>query len=290
MPQAGALPDPMLEFGIQNLPANSFSFNKDEMTSKMIGLSQTFPFFGKRGLKREAAAFEAQALEGDYREEALTLEKDVKATYFDLYLLKKSREVLNKTANLLDNLLKITQSRYSVGLGNFKDIIKTQVQQSLLVDKRLALERDERTKRAELGALLGRGAPVAGEVEDVKPAVLALDPKALSESAVANRPALKAASERIKKGAAMLETAKREYYPDFTISAQYMERDRQDTDVKPSDMVSALVSVNLPIWRKSKLAPAVLEASLLKERGRAGPRRKGKRDKGPGAVARGAGE
>ena len=172
--------------------------------------------------------------------------------------------MLNKTANLLDNLLKITQSRYSVGLGNFKDIIKTQVQQSLLVDKRLALERDERTKRAELGALLGRGAPVAGEVEDVKPAVLALDPKALSESAVANRPALKAASERIKKGAAMLETAEREYYPDFTISAQYMERDRQDTDVKPSDMVSAVVSVNLPIWRKSKLAPAVLEASLLR--------------------------
>ena len=98
----------------------------------------------------------------------------------------------------------------------------------------------------------------------MKPSVLTLDEKALSESAVANRPALKAASERIKEGEAMLETAKKEYYPDFTISAQYMERDRQDTGVKPSDMVTALVSVNLPIWRKSKLAPSVLEASLTK--------------------------
>ncbi|MGC2423053.1 MAG: TolC family protein, partial [Nitrospirota bacterium] len=172
--QAGALPDPMLMMGVQNLPVNSFSFNKDEMTQKMIGLSQTFPFFGKRKLKREAETFEAQALEGDYDEEGLQLEKGVKTAYSDLYLLKKSREVLDKTANLLDSLLKITQSRYSVGLGNFKDIIKTQVEQSMLVDKKLTLERDERTKRAELGALLGRGAPVEGAVEDVEPAVLTL--------------------------------------------------------------------------------------------------------------------
>ena len=94
--QAGALPDPMLEFGIQNLPVNSLSFNKDEMTSKMIGLSQTFPFFGKRGLKREAAAFEAQALEGDYREEALTLEKDVKVPISTSIYSKKAGRCLTK--------------------------------------------------------------------------------------------------------------------------------------------------------------------------------------------------
>ena len=68
VPQAGALPDPMLMMGVQNLPTNSFSFSQDFMTSKMIGLSQTFPFFGKRGLLREAAADEAQALLEDHQE------------------------------------------------------------------------------------------------------------------------------------------------------------------------------------------------------------------------------
>jgi outer membrane protein, heavy metal efflux system len=265
VPQAGALPDPRLTIGVQNLPTNSFSFSQEMMTSKMVGLSQTFPFFGKRGLMREAAAFEAQALEGDYKEVGLKLEMDVKSAYFDLYRIKKDLEVLDKTGTLLDSLLKITQSRYSVGLGNFKDIVKTQVEQSLLVDKRLALQRDERTKRAELGALLGRGEPVTGTVQDVKPSVLTLDAKELSESAVAARPALKAASERIKEGEAMVETAKKDYYPDLTVSAQYMERDRLDTGVEPSDLVTAVVSVNLPVWRKSKLGPAVLEASLLKD-------------------------
>jgi outer membrane protein, heavy metal efflux system len=265
VPQAGALPDPMLMIGVQNLPTNSFSFSQEMMTSKMVGLSQTFPFFGKRGLRREAASFEANALEGDYGEVGLQLEKDVKSAYFDLYRIKKDLEVLDKTGTLLESLLKITQSRYSVGLGNFKDVVKTQVEQSLLVDKRLTLQRDERTKRAELGALLGRGAPVEGTVEDVKPAVLTLSATALSESAIAARPALMAAADRIKEGEAMVETAKKDYYPDFTVSAQYMERDRLDTGEKQSDMVTALVSVNLPVWRRSKLDPAVLEASLLKD-------------------------
>ncbi len=49
MPQAGALPDPMLMMGVQNLPTNSFSFNKELMTSKMIGLSQTFPLLREEG-------------------------------------------------------------------------------------------------------------------------------------------------------------------------------------------------------------------------------------------------
>ncbi len=37
----------MLSFGVSNLPVPSFSFNKEPMTEKMIGLSQELPFPGK---------------------------------------------------------------------------------------------------------------------------------------------------------------------------------------------------------------------------------------------------
>ncbi|MHB8174007.1 MAG: TolC family protein [Nitrospirota bacterium] len=264
VPQADALPDPMLMMGVQNLPVSSFEFDEDTMTQKMIGVSQTFPFFGKRGLKSKAASLEAKAKGDDYRETALRLEQGVKTAYFRLYRIQKDLEVLEKTGSLLDSLKKIAQSRYSVGMGNMKDIIKTQLEQSLLIDKRLSLQKDERTQRAELGALLGRGTPVEGAVEDIKPAVFELDVKALSDSAIENRPEIAAASERIKKGEAMMSLAKKAYYPDFTVSAQYMERDRQNNGVEPSDMVTALVSINLPIWRKAKLEPGVREAALVK--------------------------
>ena len=53
MAPAGALDDPMLEAGVINVPTNSFSFDREDMSMKMIGLSQRLPFPGKRGLKKE---------------------------------------------------------------------------------------------------------------------------------------------------------------------------------------------------------------------------------------------
>ena len=41
---AGALDDPMLEAGIIDLPTGSLSFNREDMTQKMIGLSQRLPY------------------------------------------------------------------------------------------------------------------------------------------------------------------------------------------------------------------------------------------------------
>jgi len=53
---AGALDDPMLQAGVINLPSNSLSFNRDDMTMKMIGLSQRFPYPGKRDLRQASPA------------------------------------------------------------------------------------------------------------------------------------------------------------------------------------------------------------------------------------------
>ena len=52
--QADALEDPMLGFGIVNLPTN-FSFRDEDMTMKEVSISQKFPFPGKRPLMREMA-------------------------------------------------------------------------------------------------------------------------------------------------------------------------------------------------------------------------------------------
>src|SRR3990172_13246955 len=49
VPQASALPDPMLGFGIISLPTN-FTLREEEMTMKEISSSQMVPFPGKRPL------------------------------------------------------------------------------------------------------------------------------------------------------------------------------------------------------------------------------------------------
>jgi hypothetical protein len=61
VPQAFALEDPMLGFGIVNLPTN-FRFRDEDMTMKELSISQKLPFPGKRPLMREMAEKEAEAV------------------------------------------------------------------------------------------------------------------------------------------------------------------------------------------------------------------------------------
>ncbi|MBU2732341.1 TolC family protein, partial [Acidithiobacillus ferridurans] len=55
------LPDPHLALGVVNAPLNSFSMNQQQMSMLSVGLSQTFPSFGKLGLEGQQAGVEAQA-------------------------------------------------------------------------------------------------------------------------------------------------------------------------------------------------------------------------------------
>src|SRR5690348_11591538 len=53
--RAGSLPDPMLEFGIENLPvtgSDAFDPSVDDMTMKQIGVRQEFPSSAKRQARR----------------------------------------------------------------------------------------------------------------------------------------------------------------------------------------------------------------------------------------------
>jgi hypothetical protein len=50
---AGALDDPEVAFSMKDIPTDSWAFNRDGMTQKMLELSQKFPFPGKRRLRSE---------------------------------------------------------------------------------------------------------------------------------------------------------------------------------------------------------------------------------------------
>lgn len=63
--RAATLPDPVLAFGVQNLPiagADAFSLNDDRMTMRRIGITQALPSRAKRAARRESAlALQSQA-------------------------------------------------------------------------------------------------------------------------------------------------------------------------------------------------------------------------------------
>jgi len=260
VPQAGAFDDPRLSLGLTNVVVDGLAFDKEPMTMKEVGLSQMFPFFGKRALKSEAALHEARARQDEYRDKRLMVRSEVKKVYYELYSVKKGKEVVEKNLELMGIFRKVAETRYSVGKGTMRDVLKAQVEYSMLLEKKISLEREENTKRAFLGSLLGRRSPPEGVAEDISATKLGTDRDALKEDALKDKPALKAAEARINESGAMVALANKAFYPDFEVKVSYGQRDRLEGGIEQSDMVSAMVSMNVPVWWGSKLRPAVREA------------------------------
>ena len=73
-PSAGHLPDPELVTGVDNLPvttADRYSFTRDFMTMRKIGVMQTFPNGEKRRLQGELAQREIAVAQGDVQRRGL---------------------------------------------------------------------------------------------------------------------------------------------------------------------------------------------------------------------------
>ncbi len=88
--QQSSLPDPVLSFGAVNIPLDSFDLDQENMTQMQVGISQKFPFPGKLGLKEESAAFEAEAALEQVGEARLSLVKNTRTTWWDIFYLQKS--------------------------------------------------------------------------------------------------------------------------------------------------------------------------------------------------------
>ena len=263
---AGALDDPMLEGGFLNVPTNSLRFDREEMTMKMIGLSQRFPYPGKRGLRQDVATKDAETVGYGYQETMNRVAREVKTAYFDLGLTLEMTRLVEKNKLILEQFLRLTETRYGVGQGSQADVLKAQTQLSKMVDELLKLARERPMIEAELNRMLGRSANLAAPVPG--PPQLreeALNLEWLRETALAQRPQLLALQSIVARNEKALDLARKDYYPDFDVRMSYGQRDNMPDGTRRSDMVSLTVAINLPVWRETKIDPRVAESLAMRD-------------------------
>ena len=263
---AGALDDPMVEAGFINVPANSPRFDREEMTMKMIGLSQRFPYPGKRGLRQDVATKDAETVGYGYQETVNRVAREVKTAYFDLGLTLEMTRLVEKNKLILEQFLRLTETRYGVGQGSQADVLKAQTQLSKMVDELLKLARERPMIEAELNRMLGRSANLAAPVpEPPRLREEALNLESLRETALAQRPQLLALQSIVARNQKALDLARKDYYPDFDVRMSYGQRDNMPDGTRRSDMVSLTVAINLPIWRETKIDPRVAESLAMRD-------------------------
>ena len=259
VPQASALEDPMLGFGVISLPTD-FSFRKEDMTMKELSLSQKFPFPGKRPLMKEMAEKEAEAVYTEIQGKINQVIKDVASSYYELSLVYRATEVIQRNKEIFETFAKIAETRYSVGEGIQQDVIKAHVEVSKMVDELIMLGQRKRALEAKLNALLSR--PPEGSMgapEEVVFRPFSLSIEELQKMALDMNPTLKGMKKMIEMKQKAYELAKKEYYPDFNFRFAYGQRDNGPEGMKRRDMLTGMIEINIPIFYKSKQDRKVAE-------------------------------
>ena len=263
---AGALEDPMLEAGLLNVPITPWRLNREDMTMKMLGLSQKLPYPGKRALREQVAAQDAETLKYGLRETSNRVVRDVKLAYFDLALTDATVRLLKNNRQILDQFLRIAEGRYGVGQAAQVDVLKAQTQLGRMSEELLRMERERPVIEAELVRLLGRrgdAAPIAVELRGLRDT--RFDLEALREAALRERPQLLGLQSAIDRNTKNLELARKETQPDFDLRFSYGQRERDLAGMPREDLVSFTVAMNLPVWRQDKTEPRIAEAQAMRE-------------------------
>src|SRR5262249_33181550 len=118
VPQAKALPEPMLSYGYMGnpVPFPPFDVQKgDPSSGRALSFSQEIPFPGKLTTKGKMANSAAEAEWWAYEQTRLNVVADVKDAYFDLYFIGKSIETVTKNKELLEKFAKIAEASFAVG-------------------------------------------------------------------------------------------------------------------------------------------------------------------------------
>lgn len=263
---AGALEDPMLEAGFLNLPTQPLRFNREDMTMKMLGLSQKLPYPGKRALREQVAAKDAETFKYGLRETGNRVVREVKLAYYDLALTDETVRLLKSNRQILEQFLRLAESRYAVGQAAQAEVLKAQSQIGRMNEELLRMERERPVAEAELARLLGRradDAPIAVELPGLREVALNLE--ALRQTALRERPQLLGLQSAVERSTKAVDLARTEKQPDFDVRFAYGQREKNLLGEPRQDVFSLTVAMSLPVWRADKVEPRIAEAQALRD-------------------------
>ncbi len=268
IPQATSLADPMFMIGYENEgTSNPYTFNRDVNgmpadSRWMFSYSQQLPYPGKRALKGEMAARDAENLKILINAARLNTIVRVKELYYDLFLAHTTIDLLRDKTALFSRAEDAALARYASGMAPQQEVLMAQTEKYMLLEREEMEKQKIKSLEAMLNAALGRdgGIPLGGRPEK---AITVLSPNSLEElikMSYDQNPLIKSREKMTAGAEAKVRMAKKEYYPDFTLGGAYFGRGEQFPD-----MWNLTATVNLPIYYKKKQEQGVLEAeaSLL---------------------------
>src|SRR6266446_4173205 len=192
VPQAAALPDPMLMYGVINegRPVPFQTLGERDFSEAYVGVSQDLPFPGKRRLRKEAAQEEVEAAQSAYQG---------------------------------------ARRRVAVGQTSQQDVLDAEVEMSRLEERRTELAARRAILEERLRSLLYRRTPEPlGRPVPVTPTPVPGPLDELLRQAEEQSPAITEKARMVAQAERLADLAKRDRKPDFSVNFTYHNRRRLD--------------------------------------------------------------
>lgn len=265
---AGALPDPVLRVELMDFAGPAAPHGLSVLPNRVGGtkytVMQNFPLWGKRDLRTEIAT--AGLNEASSRRTALLadIHSRIKIAYAQFYQPFQLKRLDLDILALLQDIESVTRARYSNGLVPQQDVIRAQVEKTLLHSEVITLEAEEKQALARLNAIAGRAPhdPVA-EPRMLRTLPDVLDANALQEKVQRNNPMLRTQDAQITAAEANRRLVDKNRFPDLTLGLAPTQRGGG------IDGWEAMVEVNIPIrfdTRRAQEAEASAMLGAAKER------------------------
>jgi outer membrane protein TolC len=257
--QARALPDPQVNIGYVGDIAPFKTQANDPSSFRQFGVMQEIPYPGKRHLRGQIAAKEADAEAWNVDLARRRVRAEVKTAYFELAAVRRVIELTQKNKVLLEKLARIAEEKYRVGRGLQQDVIRAQVEVTRVLGRLTVLAQRERTAAAQINTLLLRPleTPI-GPLADTQKSPLTYSLEELVQKAVDNHPDVRRQQELIEQSQLAANLARKEFYPDFSVGWDYMNR----TSGMP-EMYGLRFTMNIPLFNKQRRRDAVSEAGAM---------------------------
>jgi outer membrane protein TolC len=250
---AGALPDPVLRIELMDINNYASGASPSLLPSKVgetkYTLMQMLPLWGKRDLRRDAAAADARQAEARTDATWAELAARIKVVYAEYYRAAGNERLATEVLQLMSRLEQVAQARYAGGLVGQSDAIRAQLEQTAMRAELIALDSEKRQLKAMLNGLLARdGAAPLADPRALRepPALSTADAAPLAERARLRNPQIVAELARLGAAQKNRELTQQNRYPDLQVG------------ISPSQMGTRITTwglmfeMNIPLQQESR--------------------------------------
>ena len=243
---AGQLPDPVLKFGLNNVPTDGpdkFSLSRDSMTMRSVSITQELTRADKR--RARTARFEAEAASADAQRVVgvTNVQRNAVSAWIDRWYAEQAATLLGHHSHPLTLTLEAANAAYRSGRGTRADVLSAQLEIQKLRDRES--ENQAALDAASVNLSRWVGADASRPLGE-RPALSVPDRvEQLIRSRYDGVPEIAAAQRDVTLAESEVRVADEVRKPDVTVELMYSQRGSAY-----SNMASVNVSLPLP-WDRA---------------------------------------